>query len=180
MEKMTYCIETEDLSHRFSVIKSYRDLLLHPFAKKEITALREITVGVRKGELFALLGPNGAGKTTLIKILSTLILPSSGKAFVNGLDVTKHDREVRKKIGYVVADERSFYWRLTGRQNLRFFAALNNLAPGDTAGRIRSLFGLVGLEQDADRMFKDYSSGMRQKLAIARGLSDRSRYSLHG
>ena len=167
---MAYCIETQDLSQRFSILKSYRDLFLHPFQKKEITALSEVNISIRQGELFALLGPNGAGKTTLIKILTTLILPSSGKAFVNGLDVTKYGREVRRKIGYVVSDERSFYWRLTGRQNLRFFATLNNLAAGDAAVRIRSLLGIVELEQDADRMFKDYSTGMRQKLAIARGL----------
>jgi ABC-2 type transport system ATP-binding protein len=167
---MANSIETSNLSKRFSILKSYRDLFLHPFRRKEITALSEVNVSVREGEFFALLGPNGAGKTTLIKILSTLILPSSGKAFVGGFDVATHDWEVRKKIGYVVSDERSFYWRLTGRQNLTFFSALNNLSSADAATRITRLLQLVGLEQDADRMFKDYSTGMRQKLAIARGL----------
>lgn len=167
---MAYCIETQDLSKSFTILKTYRDLFLHPFRKKRITALRDVNIGIREGELFAFLGPNGAGKTTLIKILNTLILPSSGKAYVNGLDVTTHGKEVRKNIGYVVSDERSFYWRLTGRQNLRFFATLNNLSAGDAAVRIRSLLEFVELEQDADRMFKDYSTGMRQKLAIARGL----------
>ena len=167
---MTYCIETQNLSKSFTAFRSYQDLLLHPFTKKEVPALREVTVSIRKGELFALLGPNGAGKTTLIKILSTLILPSSGKAFVNGWDVTTHGKEVRRTIGYVVSDERSFYWRLTGRQNLRFFAALNNLSAGEAGERVGRLLGIVDLDQDADRMFKDYSTGMRQKLAIARGL----------
>jgi ABC-2 type transport system ATP-binding protein len=167
---MTCCIETLNLSKRFTMLKSYRELLLHPFKKKEITALSEVSISVKEGEFFALLGPNGAGKTTLIKILSTLVLPSSGKAFVGGFDVSIHDKEVRKKIGYVVSDERSFYWRLTGRQNLTFFSALNNLSAGDAATRINRLLQLVELEQDADRAFKDYSTGMRQKLAIARGL----------
>lgn len=167
---MDYCIEIEELSQRFSVLRSYRDLIVRPFQKKEITALSEVNLGVRKGEFFALLGPNGAGKTTLIKILATLILPSSGRALVHGLDVTRYGREVRRRIGYVVGDERSFYWRLTGRQNLRFFATLNNLSGGAAAVRIQQLLEFVGLEPDADRMFKDYSSGMRQKLAIARGL----------
>ncbi|MEJ2684408.1 MAG: ABC transporter ATP-binding protein [Candidatus Sulfobium sp.] len=169
-DKMTCSIETWNLSKSFTIIKTYRDLLLHPFRKKEIAALREVNISVKQGEFFALLGPNGAGKTTLIKILSTLILPSSGKAFVGGFDVATHDREVRRKIGYVVSDERSFYWRLTGRQNLTFFSALNNLPAGDAAERIKRLLQLVELERDADRVFKDYSTGMRQKLAIARGL----------
>jgi ABC-2 type transport system ATP-binding protein len=164
------CIETWNLSKRFSVLKTYRDLFVHPFKKKEITALRQVNISVREGEFFALLGPNGAGKTTLIKILSTLILPSSGKASVGGFDLTTHDREVRKRIGYVVSDERSFYWRLTGRQNLTFFSALNNLSAGETATKINRLLHFVELEKDADRVFKDYSTGMRQKLAIARGL----------
>jgi ABC-2 type transport system ATP-binding protein len=167
---MAYSIETVSLTKRFSIVKSYRDLFLHPFLKKEIAALNEVNVSVNEGEFFALLGPNGAGKTTLIKILSTLVLPSSGKAFVGGFDVANHDRQVRKKIGYVVSDERSFYWRLTGRQNLTFFSALNNLSVGDAAARISRLLHLVELEKDADRVFKDYSTGMRQKLAIARGL----------
>jgi ABC-2 type transport system ATP-binding protein len=167
---MAYCIETMNLSKRFSILKSYSDLFLHPFRKKEITALNAVNITVSKGEFFALLGPNGAGKTTLIKILSTLILPSSGKAFVGGFDVANHGRQVRKKIGYVVSDERSFYWRLTGRQNLSFFSALNDLSARDAAARITRLLQLVELEQDADRLFKDYSTGMRQKLAVARGL----------
>jgi ABC-2 type transport system ATP-binding protein len=167
---MTFCIETLNLSKRFSVLKTYGDLFLRPFRKREITALMNVTISVREGDFFALLGPNGAGKTTLIKILNTLILPSSGKAFVGGFDISTHDSEVRRKIGYVVSDERSFYWRLTGRQNLTFFSALNNLSAGDAAARIKRLLQVVELEQDADRMFKDYSTGMRQKLAIARGL----------
>jgi ABC-2 type transport system ATP-binding protein len=164
-----YCVETQDLSKSFSILRTYRDLL-HSFRKREITALRDVNIAIREGEFFALLGPNGAGKTTLIKILNTLILPSSGKAFVNGMDVAKNGRTVREKIGYVVSDERSFYWRLTGRQNLCFFSALNNISSGAAAARIRRLLQFVELEQDADRMFKDYSTGMRQKLAIARGL----------
>lgn len=167
---MTRCIETWNLSKRFPVLKTYRDLLLNPFRKKEIAALKEVNINVREGEFFALLGPNGAGKTTLIKTLSTLILPSSGKAFVGGLDLETHAREIRRKIGYVVSDERSFYWRLTGRQNLIFFSALNNISLGEATTRINRLLQFVGLGQDADRTFKDYSTGMRQKLAIARGL----------
>ncbi|WKZ18887.1 MAG: ABC transporter ATP-binding protein [Candidatus Jettenia sp. CY-1] len=120
--------------------------------------------------MFGLLGPNGAGKTTLIKILCTLVLPTSGRALVNGLDVEKDGKKIRKIIGYVIGDERSFYWRLTGRQNLRFFAKLNNISHKEADRKIKNLFEFMELTYDADRMFKDYSTGMRQKLAIARGL----------
>jgi len=167
---LPYVVETYNLTKRFPITRGYWDLLSHPFRKKETTALRNANIKVKKGELFGLLGPNGAGKTTLIKILSTLVLPTSGKAFVNGLEVTKDDKKIRKKIGYVVSDERSFYWRLTGRQNLQFFARLNNLSNREENLRIKKLLHFFGLINDADRMFKDYSKGMKQKLAIVRGL----------
>jgi ABC-2 type transport system ATP-binding protein len=125
---------------------------------------------IKRGELFGLLGPNGAGKTTLIKILCTLVLPNSGKAFVSGLEVTEDGKKIRRTIGYVVSDERSFYWRLTGRQNLKFYAKLNNIPNREADLRIERLLEFMELRGDADRMFKDYSTGMRQKLAIARGL----------
>jgi len=164
------CIETYNLTKNFPIIKRYRELFLHPLRKNEITALRNVSIQVKRGELFGLLGSNGAGKTTLIKILCTLILPTSGKAFVNGLDITRDVKKIKSKIGYVVGDERSFYWRLTGRQNLKFFSKLNNISNYDSELRIKRLLELVELTRDADRMFKDYSTGTKQRLAIARGL----------
>ncbi len=167
---MFYSIETQNLTKRFPQAKGYLDLFLYPFRRNEITALNNVSIQVKRGELFGLLGSNGAGKTTLIKILCTLVLPTSGKAFVNGLDITKDERKIKSKVGYVVSDERSFYWRLTGRQNLRFFAKLNNICDRESEMRIKRLLELVGLTRDADMMFKDYSTGMRQKLAVVRGL----------
>jgi ABC-2 type transport system ATP-binding protein len=167
---MPYCIETSHLTKRYPIIKGYRDLVLHPFRKNEITALRDLNIQVKQGELFGLLGPNGAGKTTLMKILCTLVLPTSGRALINGYDVMKDGINIRKVIGFVVSEERSFYWRLTGRQNLKFFATLNNITGHEAELRIQETLELMGLQDDADRMFKDYSTGMRQKLAIARGL----------
>ncbi len=120
--------------------------------------------------MFGLLGPNGAGKTTLIKILCTLMLPNEGTALVNGYDIFQHDKQIRRSIGYVVNEERSFYWRLTGRQNLDFYAVLNNLTPTQAKKRINLVLEITGLSPHADKMFKDYSTGMRQRLAIARGL----------
>ena len=167
---MSYAIETVNIGKTFNLIKSYRDLILHPFQKKEIIALKDINIRVNKGELFGLLGPNGAGKTTLIKILSGLILPNQGNAYVSGYDLARDGKQARRVVGYVVSEERSFYWRLTGRQNLKFFAILNNLSSSEAKYRIDEVIALTGLDDAADRIFKDYSSGMKQKLAIARGL----------
>ena len=167
---MGFAIETIDLTKRFLQAKGYGDLVYHPFQRKEVLALERVSIQVEEGELFGLLGPNGAGKTTLIKILCTLILPDAGQAYVHGYNVAKNGREIRRAIGYVVSDERSFSWRLTGRQNLIFFATLNNLSRAEAQGRVKDVLQQVELEDHADRMFKDYSTGMRQRLSIARGL----------
>jgi len=167
---MSYIVETFNLTKRYPQIKRYHEIVIHPFQKREIMALEKVNIRVHQGEVFGLLGPNGAGKTTLIKTLCTLLLPNEGTASVNGYDIVKEEREVKKCIGYVVNDERSFYWRLTGRQNLGFFAMLNNL-PSDRANcRIDEVLRLVGLETNGDKRVKDYSTGMKQKLAIARGM----------
>ena len=166
----TYAIEVQGLTKRFPKLKRYREMLFHPFKREVITALRGVDLQVGKSELFGLLGPNGAGKTTLIKILCTLMLPNEGTASVNGYDIFQHGKRIRRTIGYVVNEERSFYWRLTGRQNLDFFATLNNLALAQAKKRISQVLEITGLVQEADKMFKDYSTGMRQRLAIARGL----------
>jgi ABC-2 type transport system ATP-binding protein len=167
---MSYIIETFNLTKKYPQIKRYHEIIIHPFQKREITALEKINIRVKRGEVFGLLGPNGAGKTTLIKTLCTLLLPNEGTALVNGYDIVREEREVKRSIGYVVNDERSFYWRLTGRQNLGFFAMLNNLAPNRMNVRVEEVLQLVGLETNGDKRVKDYSTGMKQKLAIARGM----------
>jgi ABC-2 type transport system ATP-binding protein len=167
---MSHIIETFNLTKRYPQIKRYHEIIIHPFQKREITALGGVNIRVKRGEVFGLLGPNGAGKTTLIKTLCTLLLPNEGTAMVNGYDIVKEEREVKRSIGYVVNDERSFYWRLTGRQNLEFFAILNNLTPNWANRRIEEVLRLVGLEANGDKRVKDYSTGMKQKLAIARGM----------
>jgi len=167
---LAYAIETIRLTKHYPQHRSYSELILHPLQQKKFTALKDITLQLHHGELFCLLGSNGAGKTTLIKILCSLVLPTTGQALVDGYDVVINGRQVRKKIGYVVSDERSFYWRLTGRQNLQFFATLHKLPSSIIPSKINELLKMTGLQSDADKMFKDYSSGMKQKLAIARGL----------
>ncbi len=136
----------------------------------KVQALKDVSLDVKKGEVFGLLGPNGAGKTTLIKILSTLILPDSGKATVCGFDIVSDSHQVRSKIGLVNTNERSFYWRLSGRENLNFFARLYNLHGRQRKKRINELFEMMQLGDIADMMFMKYSSGQKQRLAIARAL----------
>lgn len=142
-------------------------------------ALRDVSFSLREGETLGLLGPNGAGKTTLLKIIATLLYPTSGRVLVHGCDVSKNSVEARRYLGLVTSDERSFYWRLTGRQNLFFFAALYGLPQRDAAPKIAVLLEVLGLTAAADRPFLGYSSGMRQKLAIARGLLNEPRIVLY-
>ncbi len=137
--------------------------------RSRITAVEDVDLRVEQGELFGLLGPNGAGKTTLIKMLSTLVLPSSGTAFVNDYGIHQ-ELDVKASIGLVTGEERSFYWRLSGRENLRFFAALQNISARELSDRLYTIGEAVGLGDFIDRRFDSYSSGMKQRLAIARGL----------
>lgn len=134
------------------------------------TVLRDIHFRIEAGRVLALVGSNGAGKTTLLKILSTLIIPSSGRALICGEDVTAAPRQIRKKIGFVSSEERSFYWRLTGRQNLKFFAFLHNMDGKQSESRIDFLLKTIGLDSIGDIPFRECSSGMKQALCIIRGI----------
>lgn len=163
-------IETDRLTKRFRRLRSYRDIAMYRWRQATHPAVEEITLEVRRGELFGLLGENGAGKTTLIKMLSTTLLPTSGRASVAGYDVVAEAQAVRRVIGLVNGDERSFYWRLTGRQNLRYFAALYHVPRHVTADRVVDLLEMLGVAEIADERFSTYSTGIRQKFAIARGL----------
>jgi ABC-2 type transport system ATP-binding protein len=132
--------------------------------------LREVSLDVPAGALVGLLGPNGAGKTTLLKILAGLILPTAGTARIGDWDTRADERKVKSALGFVTSDERSFYWRLTGRQNLRFFGSLQALHGRVLEERIRYLLQRLELEEPADKPYGDYSSGMKQRLAMARAL----------
>ena len=136
----------------------------------EVEAVRGVSFEVAEGELFGLLGPNGAGKTTTIKMLITLLIPTSGSARVLGFDVVKEAREVRKRIGYVFGGERGVYERLSGLDNLRYFAELYGVAGREQKPRIAELLELVGLDGREQERVEGYSRGMKQRLHIARGL----------
>ena len=135
-----------------------------------IDAVRGISFEVAKGELFGLLGPNGAGKTTTIKMLITLLLPTAGEARVLGFDVVRDPREVRKRIGYVFGGDRGLYERLSGLDNLRYFAELYGVIGKEQDRRIAEVLELVGLRGRERERVEGYSRGMRQRLHIARGI----------
>jgi ABC-2 type transport system ATP-binding protein len=136
----------------------------------DVQAVRGVSFEVADGELFGLLGPNGAGKTTTIKMLITLLIPTSGSAAVLGYDVVKDAREVRKRIGYVFGGDRGLYERLSALDNLRYFAELYAVPPAEQKRRIAELLDLVGLAGREKERVEGYSRGMRQRLHIARGL----------
>jgi ABC-2 type transport system ATP-binding protein len=163
-------IETDRLTKRFRSPRSLRAIASGRAPEPERTAVDEVSLSVARGEVFGLLGQNGAGKTTLVRMLTTLLLPTSGSGHVDGLDITRDPRAIRARVGLVNGDERSFYWRLTGRQNLEFFGALRHLTPAATAAAVDRLAARLGLSDHLDRRFGTLSSGQRQGLAIVRGL----------
>ena len=138
--------------------------------KKETVALVDMNLKVPQGIVFGLLGPNGAGKTTTVRILSTLLTPTSGSAKVLGFDVEHEASEVRRHIGLILGGERGLYGRLTGKENLQYFAALNHLSPSDADRRSEELLEQVGLGDRGGDMVEQYSRGMKQRLHIARAL----------
>jgi ABC-2 type transport system ATP-binding protein len=133
-------------------------------------ALAGIDLRVDSGEIHGLLGPNGAGKTTLCKVLSTVLLPTSGQVAVCGYDVVAHTAQVRRLIGIVFGGDRGLYSRLTARQNLRFWAALHDVPRREIEARIEGLLGRVGLRDRSNVPVETFSRGMKQRLHLARGL----------
>jgi ABC-2 type transport system ATP-binding protein len=136
----------------------------------DVEAVRGVSFSVEQGELFGLLGPNGAGKTTTIKMLITLLLPTSGEARVLGRDVVTDAREVRRRIGYVFGGDRGLYERLSAHDNLRYFAELYGVSGKKQRTRIDEVLELVGLKGREQERVEGYSRGMRQRLHIARGI----------
>lgn len=169
-EREAPVLVVEELSKRFFQPRPWREVLRAPFARRETTALSQVSLAVGAGEFFGLLGANGAGKTTLMKIIATLIRPDQGRVRVGGYEVTTHGGQVRALVALSLATERGLYWRLSGRENLRLFAALHAIPRDEVPGRVQESLRDVGLEEPADRMVREYSSGMVQRLLIARAL----------
>ena len=166
-------IRVEGLVKSFPVPRSWAATLRHPLRGARVEVLRGVSLEVRRGEFFGLLGPNGAGKTTLFKILATLVQPESGSVEIAGIDAVRDPGAVRRVLTPVIADERSLNWRLTGAENLRLFAALYGVPTRDREGAANRLLDTIGLTEAAHRMVGTYSSGMKQRLLIARALLSR-------
>ena len=136
----------------------------------ETLALDNISLEVAAGSVLVLLGPNGSGKTTTLKLISTMLLPDAGRVLVQGADTTSNAHAVRERVGFAVATERSFFPRLSARENLDFFAALDDIPRRARAVRVDQLLAQTGLRDSADTLVMKFSSGMYQRLGIARAL----------
>lgn len=137
--------------------------------KRTITAVDDISFSVKAGELFAFLGPNGAGKSTTIAMLTTLLLPTSGRAQVSGYDVVRERDAVRKQIGIIFQDS-TLDIKLTAAENLNFHGVLYGLSKAERQARVTELLAMVELSDRADTEVKQFSGGMKRRLEIARGL----------
>ncbi|MGH7712327.1 MAG: ATP-binding cassette domain-containing protein, partial [Gemmatimonadaceae bacterium] len=163
-------VSVRALTKRFRVRRSWREVQRHPFTRTLQTSVDRVTFDVHAGEFFGLLGPNGAGKTTLLKILATFILPDEGEVRIDGFDVQREPEQVRARVAPVIANERSLYWRLTAKENLELFAHLWHVPPHAVAMRVTETLDVVGLSGTGRKMVGQFSSGMLQRLLIARAL----------
>jgi ABC-2 type transport system ATP-binding protein len=162
-------LEIEDLSKRYPLPPALLRPLMRVASREPVEALQGVSFQVSKGEMVGLVGPNGAGKSTLIRIIATLLEPTSGTVNVDGYHVSRHPQEIRRRIGLVLEGDRGLYGRLTGRRNLEFFGVLYGLAPAVAsrrAGHLLEVFDLAG----RDKLVFGYSSGMRARLCLARAL----------
>ena len=164
-------LEVTDVTKRFVVARPLHKQLLAPLAgRKKIVAIDNISFTMEAGEILGVVGPNGAGKTTLLRILADLLEPDAGAVVVCAERLGRGRHRLRSKIGYVSSDERSFFWRLTGRQNLEFFSSLYGLSRSHVSQRIAALLDAFELQDKAGQMFRDYSSGIRKKFSLIRAV----------
>lgn len=163
-------ISVENLEKYFPPALSGWRTLLHPFAQATVCALAGVSFAVEPGEVMALVGHNGAGKTTLMRILATLVLPTRGRAALGGFDVARDTESARRQFGYHTGGDEGFYGRLSGYENLAFFAAMNNIAGPEAREKIDSVATWMGIADDLDRQVRTYSTGMRHRLGLARAL----------
>jgi len=159
---MDIAIDVKDLTKKFKKGKRFR--------KGEVVAVDSASFEVLDGELFGLLGPNGAGKTTLVRCLANLLIPNEGEIKIFGKNFSKDPLFIRRQIGITTGGERTLYWKLSGRDNLNFFAALYGLYGKEKEKRIDYLMEFLGLKEVKNERVERYSSGMRQKISLARAL----------
>ena len=166
-------LHIENLEKYFPPAASGWRALLHPVSRLTVPALRGISFQVKPGEILALVGANGAGKSTLLRILTTLLLPTRGRAEVCGFDVAREPAKVRLQIGYHTGADNCFYSRLSGRENLQLFAVLNNLSHHEASRRIEELTDLFGLGALLDHQVRTLSAGNIHRLGLARAMLHR-------
>ena len=167
-------IQAEHLSKEY-ILKEKK----HLFGKKKerrIPAVRDISLEIPKGKITGVLGINGAGKTTTIRMLASLISPTSGTLTIDGVDAVKNHLWVKERINMISGGERNLYWRLTAEENLRYFGSLYGIGGKELENRISELLNIVGLEEAKDIPVERYSKGMKQRLQIARGLINEPEY----
>jgi ABC-2 type transport system ATP-binding protein len=168
----TTAIEATGLTKDFEKGRrtTWQRLRREPDRRERFRAVDGVDLHVETGEIFGILGPNGAGKTTTMRMLATLLEPTSGSATVLGHDLVTEARAIRRRLGAVLSGERSLYWKLTARENLEYFAALYHVPPAETKGRIVEILEAVHLTDRADDYVEKFSTGMRQRLVLARAL----------
>jgi len=163
-------VSLDGLSKRFPMRRGWMDTLRHPRSVTYVPVVQHVSAEVYEGEFFGLLGPNGAGKTTLFKMLATLIFPDAGTATIAGYDIIQDAPRVRRVLAPVIADERSLYWRLSARENLELYGVLQGLDSRASKARADELLTVVGLDDTGLKIVASFSSGMKQRLLIARAL----------
>ncbi len=166
-------ILADELTKQFPPAYSGWRTLLQVVAPATVRALGKISFQVEEGTVLALVGENGAGKSTLLRILSTLLVPTSGRALIAGFDVEREPAQVRRHIGYHSGADFGFYSRLTGRENLGFFGAMSGLSPQTTRQRIAELTEHLGLGPALERQTRTLSSGTINRLGLARAILHR-------
>jgi ABC-type multidrug transport system ATPase subunit len=169
----TEAVRIEGLEKLFPPVLSGWKAYVHAFSPLSVPALRNVSFSIAPGEIVAIVGANGAGKSTLLRILTTLLLPTSGRAWVGGADVLREPARVRQQLGFHGGSDASFYARLSARENLRFFAALNNVSRSDAAARIDELAELLHLEAFLDQQVRALSTGTVNRLGLARAMLHR-------
>ena len=165
-----YAIKVKNLTKKYPIKRNFKDIFKNPFYREYLTALNNISFNVEENEVIGLIGLNGAGKTTMLKLFSSLLIPDEGSIEIFGYGINKNSEQIKKMIGLVNSEERSFYWRLNLKQNLEFFADLYGLDKYEKKNKVNQVLNFVDLYKNKNMRFDSLSTGMKQRMSIARGI----------